>query len=215
MLSLKLRKSVERVDFGTEASFHCEIEPYVMSYKSPTACTNSICYISGWIPPQHYVSPQLCLAQLAASLNLPAISAEVLYQQNWDFLKHCKTSQRKAWNDSSGFSSFCLSVFPTHVFHCYQSHIHRCIKPTIDDHWPLVGSRNKLRSQHFFPFKGTVHKEIKHTHGFLLACCATYKSTPLLCCCAFCCLLALKTTVLLDGAFMFLRFGITLHAFLD
>lgn len=212
MLSLKLRKSLERVDFGTDASFHCEIEPYVMSCKSQTACTNSTCYISGWIPPQHYVSPQLCLAQLAASLNLPEISAEVLYQQNWDFFKHSKTSQRKAWNDSS--------VFPTHVFDCYQSHIHRCIKPTIDDPLATCGQQKQAKISAFWSFKGTVHKEIKHTHGFLLACCVTYKSTPvalvsLLCCCAFCCLLALKTTVLLYGAFMLVRFGITLHAFLD
>lgn len=77
------------------------------------------------------------------------------------------------------FPLFCLSVFPTHVFDCYQSNIYiAALNPQQMIHWPLVGSRNKLRSQHFFPFKGTVHNEIKHTHSFLLACCVTYKSTP-------------------------------------
>lgn len=148
MLSLKLRKSVARVDFGTGASFHCEIEPYVMSYKSPTACTNSICYISGWIPPQHYVSPQLCLAQLAASLNLPAISAEVLYQQNWDFLKHSKTSQLP---EKSLKWLVWIFLFLS-VFDCYQSHVHRCIKPTIDDPLATCGQQKQAKISAFFSF---------------------------------------------------------------
>lgn len=125
--------------------FHCEIELYVISCKSPTAYMNSICYVSIWAPPQQYMSPQLwthswpfpwtCLRSLLRSC----------VNKARDFFKHCKSShlpEKAPHLEMTPEVSPCvLFCSPNFYFFfvcllqclCYHSNIPYWIKSTIGD----------------------------------------------------------------------------------